>query len=207
MKRVGKWVLQGFLFFIGLKSLYAQKGKPTWLDQAKHEHNRTRIAYGAKFLEPSGIAVQLFKGFFCSGHDTYSHRGTIELYAGRENLILNRNPAYRGGILRPAGIQAGVNYQYPLFCLSFSNQFTMQLHAGLGLQGGRRTFVRQENTIQDHSIAGLGFFRLSFTGKGFKMMDRYWFWSLFAEHGYFSEFGTAYRHWRPGFGIVLRKVR
>jgi hypothetical protein len=123
-----------------------------------------------------------------------------------ENLLFPRNSSYREGKLS-GGNQFGVNYQFPLFCFAYRKHFTLQLHAGLGIQAGKRRYQSEGISKEVNTSGGTGIFRISLTGRGFKMMNRYWFWSAFAEQRYYSEFGDPYTSWRPGLGIVLRKVR
>jgi hypothetical protein len=194
--------------FSGISVLFGQnKGKPTWLDQAKSEHHRTRMAIGFRLFEPSVVSVQFFKGAFCSGHDTYAHKGTVEVYGGTEQFIWKKNRDYKGGKILGSGFQAGLNYQYPLKCLMVKNWFTFQLHAGAGLQAGSRSYSINERIEKESTFAGMAFLRFSMTGRGFKMMDRYWFWSAFTEACYYAEPGNSISRWQPAFGIVVRKVR
>jgi hypothetical protein len=35
----------------------------------------------------------------------------------------------------------------------------------------------------------------------------YWFFSFFAEHQYYREFGEKFSYWKPGAGLIFRRVR
>jgi hypothetical protein len=175
---------------------------------ARKEHNMTRFGIGAKVGEPYGLVLQLFKGRFCSSDNHYIHLGTVELFAGMENLLLTRNYHYRGGNWAAGGLQFGISYQnqLPGTCLMIG-KFTTQLHYGIGFQGGSRRYNLNEMPEELNTIGALGSIRLSLTGKGFKMLNRYWFWSFFAEEKYYKELGQKFSFWRPGIGMILRNVR
>jgi hypothetical protein len=189
-------------------SFSQNKGKPTWLDMMRQEHNKTRFGVGVKAGEPSGFVVQLFKGTFCSSDNHYIHHGTVEFFGGVENRFLSRNYQFKGGKWAPGGSQFGISYQnqLPGTCL-IMGKLTVQLHGGIGFQGGNRRFVKREFTEEAITYGGLGFLRLSFTGKGFKAMNRFWFWSFFAEEKYYQDFTQKFSYWRPAFGLIFRNVR
>lgn len=197
------------LFFNNPFVSYSQnKGKPTWLDMMRNEHNKTRLGFGIKAGEPGAILVQLFKGKFCSSDDHYVYLRTIEFSGGVENMFLSRGYAYKGGSWAPGGKQFGISYQNQIpFFWTELRKSTAQVHGGLGLLGGTRNYSLNERTMEANVLGATAFFRLSFTRGGFKMGNGYWFLSFFAEHQYYREFGENFRYWKPGAGLIFRRVR
>ena len=189
-------------------SFSQNKGKPTWLDMMRKEHNKTRLGFGIKAGEPGGFVVQLFKGDFCSSNDHYVHFGAVEFFGGAENMLLSRKYNYQGGNWAPGGMQFGISYQNQVpFLWTEFRKSTAQIHGGLGIMGGTRTFSINERTEEANTFGGTGFFRLSYTRGGFKMGRGYWFFSFFAEYQYYREFTENFSYWKPSAGLIFRRVR
>ena len=186
-------------------SLKAQQR--TWLDEMREEHSKTRMGYGLQLGKPNSILVQAYKGAFCSGKDQYIYLQTFEFFAGADKLFPRQTIRQANETLRKNGLQVGMNYLLPMACLRFGRIFTFQAHLGMGLQGGRRIVENNLGTTEDISIAGNGMARLSITGKGFAMNRRYWFVTAFTELKYHREFNGDLSGFRPGIGLVIRKVR
>lgn len=178
----------------------------TWYNQLMRQHTMTRMGFGLMAMEPTGLIIQMFKGGFCSGDDTYACCFTYELTAGFENILAESNKTYRTGSWQGGGLQAAVSVLYPLY--TFSNRyFSAQAHLGAGLQGGTRKYREETSDKTDNVIGGNLMLRISYTGRGFEMGEGLWFLSYFADARYHKQFGENFYYLKPSLGIILRKVR
>lgn len=178
----------------------------TWYDQLMRQHTMNRFGFGLQAMEPTGFVIQMFKGAFCSGDDTYACFLTYELSAGFENVIAESKRSYRSGTWQKGGLQAGLNVLYPIY--TFANRYlSAQVHVGAGLQGGTRKYTEENLDKTDNVMGGNLMMRFSYTGRSFEMSDGLWFLSYFADAKYYRQFGEDFYYFRPSLGVILRKVR
>lgn len=170
------------------------------------EHTQRRFGIGFQAFEPTGINIQMFRGFFCSNEDSYATRGVWELGLGAENVLLTRsNETYKDGVWKKGGFRVDLNYLYPVFTVEWG--IVMQTYVGLGLQTGSRLY---ENALGDQSTFATGgnaLVRLEVAGHGFEAGDGLLFVSVYVDAKFHKDFTEDFQYFKPSFGIRIRKAR
>ncbi len=174
--------------------------------ELKSQHLKYRASIGLQILEPTGINLQLFKGYFCTGDNTYATSLIWELSLGLENAVLTSNKSYGSGKWASGGTQASLMIYYPFFTLPLGN-LTLQAHIGSGLQGGVRKYETEGMGRTDNIVGGNLSIRSSITGRAIDLNDRIWFLTYFADVKFHQQFNEKFSFIRPSIGIAFRKVR
>ena len=110
------------------------------------------------------------------------------------------------GSIDSGGIRGELGLLLPFFSFP-GDAFTVQMHGGIGVEGGSRKYFKAGETISTTDFAGNGHLRLTITLKGFEMGHGLAFVSLNAGLKYQQVFTDDYNYLKPTFGLIFRKVR
>jgi outer membrane protein W len=188
-------------------SISSQVKAQEWYNNLKREHNMLRFGVGLQALEPTGINVQMFHGFFCSGNDSFATYGVWELGVGIENTIgTSTTTAYKSGQWRSGGIRAELTYLQPLITLDYG--FVFQPYIGVGLQTGSRNYTSMTDGDQSSTATGGNLLlRLEVGMHGIETGGSILFVSLYVDAKYHKDFAEDFSYFKPSIGIRIRKAR
>jgi hypothetical protein len=170
------------------------------------ERTILRTGIGAQFMEPTGLNVQVFKGFFCSNNASYATYGVLELGLGVENIWdLQKEKSYAGGVWKPGGVRLEVNYLYPLITLE--GPMTFQAYLGAGVQTGTRNYRVGRSDESDFASGGNAMFRVETVTHAIEIGAGIWFFSVYADARYHVDFKEDFTYLTPVIGVRFRKGR
>lgn len=182
-----------------------------WYKALKSEHKRARFGIGAMINEPLGLTMEIFKGDFCSNGNGYKATRIIMMNVGIENIVeiqslQDEQPYDETGKIDPGGVRGELGLLLPFFSFPGS-AFTLQMHGGIGIEGGSRKYIKGGIATSTSDFAGNGHLRLTITPKGFEMGHGLVFLSFNAGLKYQQVFTDDYSYFKPTFGLIFRKVR
>ena len=177
----------------------------------KREHKSSRFGIGAMLNEPLGLSFEVFKGDFCSNGNGYKAKKIIMLNVGIENIVeissLQDEQSYdETGAIESGGMRGELGLLLPFFSFPGS-AFTVQMHGGVGVEGGTRKYIKAGTSTTTNDVAGNGHIRLTITLPGFEMGHGLAFLSFNAGLKYQQVFTDDYSYLKPTFGVIIRKVR
>lgn len=165
-----------------------------------------RFGIGAQLFEPTGVNLQLFNGHFTDNNSSFATYGVLELGAGVERVFsISKDKMYSGGNWEKGGLRVDLNYLYPL--LTVKRPFVIQTYVGAGLQTGNRKYETSEGVESKFTTGANVMVRIEFVTHGIDLGRAVWFFSMYGDIKYHSDFTESFEYVSPVLGVRLRKGR
>jgi hypothetical protein len=193
------WRIFFLLFLLGLGRQATVAGQG--LLKRLHKQNSTiNPAFGIRVGEPTGLNIQIFKGFLDSNTKS---KGLFDINIAREGWISSSlQQPYKTGEWRPGGIRYSVSWFHEVNHKLFSHFF----YYGIGLQAGSRKYTTQGDRFTENFVWGPLFTlhgELPVRSFSIRPHGLYCKASLFAEAVYHKEFKEDFEYIRPAVGVRL----
>jgi hypothetical protein len=175
---------------------------------ALSQTDNIKFGIGVQAFEPSGINLQLFRGFYNNNNSSFATYGIVELGVGKENMlgiIDDDRKVYEGGYWTNGGLRVDLNYLYPL--MTVHSPFVLQTYVGAGLQTGTRNYTVSGKEESQFATGMNLLLRLEYVTHGIDLGRAVWFFSIYGEVKYHADFTEKFDYISPGAGIRLRKGR
>jgi hypothetical protein len=161
-------------------------------------------------MEPTGVTLQFFRGFYNNNNSSFATYGVVELAVGKENvlgIIEDENKVYEGenGRWTEGGLRVDLNYLYPL--MTVHSPFVLQTYVGAGLQTGTRNYLLSGKEESKFATGLNLMLRLEYVTHGIDLGRAVWFFSIYGDVRYHTDFTEKFDYISPGAGIRLRKGR
>jgi len=173
--------------------------------QPKNNRGR-RFGIGVQVFEPTGINVQTFRGFFNDNNSSFATYGVWELGVGKENMFgIASDKKYGGGNWVKGGLRVDLNYMHPL--LTIYKPFVFQTYVGGGLQTGTRLYETSTGEQANFATGANLMMRIELVTHGIDLGRAVWFFSVYGDIKYHTDFTESFDYLSPVIGIRLRKGR
>jgi len=174
--------------------------------QANNRNQSRRFGFGIQVFEPTGFTIQSFRGFFNENNSSFATYGVWELGLGLENKLgIISDKKYAGGDWENGGVRVDLNYLYPL--LTIYAPFVFQTYLGAGIQTGTRKYETPTGVESDFSTGANLMLRVELVTHGIDMGPAVWFFSIYSDLKYHTEFSESFDYVSPVLGVRLRKGR
>ncbi len=166
--------------------------------------NIRMMGIGAQVFEPTGVNVQLYKGFFSMNNSMYATYGVWELALGIENATGIVGPKkYASGNWNKGGIRMDLNYLHPI--LTIKSPLVLQTYLGAGLQTGTRKYQLAGRDESNFSTGANFMVRVEWVAHGFDIGPGKWFLSFYADIKYHKDFSESFDYISPVLGARMRR--
>jgi len=161
---------------------------------------------GVQAFEPTGFNLQYFRGFFNENNSSLATYGVWELGIGKENMLeLANDKVYAGGKWVKGGLRFDLNYLHPVFTVY--KPFVFQTYVGGGLQTGTRLYTNSEGE-QSNVATGVNLLvRVEYVTHGIDLGRDVWFFSVYGDIKFHSDFSESFDYVSPVVGIRVRRGR
>lgn len=161
---------------------------------------------GAQVFEPMGINFQTFRGLFNNNNSSFATYGVLEIGIGKENMLdLADEKEYAGGDWTKGGLRFDLNYLYPL--ITTHSPFVFQTYVGGGLQTGTRYYTISGNEESNFATGANLMIRIELVTHGIDLGRDVWFFSVYGDIKYHTDFTESFDYVSPVVGIRMRKGR
>jgi hypothetical protein len=171
--------------------------------------NRSRgrsFGIGIQAFDPTGINLQTFRGFFNNNNSSFGTHGVWELGVGKENVVgIAGDKEYAGGNWRKGGLRFDLNYLYPL--ITINSPFVVQTYVGGGLQTGNRNYTLSGKEESNFATGANLMVRVELVIHGIDLGRADWFFSVYGDIKYHTDFTESFDYLTPAIGIRLRRGR
>jgi len=174
--------------------------------QSRSKNQGRGFGIGAQVLDPTGITLQTFRGFYNNNNSSFATHGVLELGVGIENILNHADEkVYATGTWTKGGWRIDLNYFYPL--LTLQHPLVFQLYAGTGIQTGTRNYNVSGAEESTFATGGNLMLRVELVTHGIDMGRSIWFFSVYSDLKYHFDFTASFDYVSPVVGIRMRKGR
>lgn len=170
--------------------------------------NDIKFGIGIQAFEPTGLTLQFFRGFYNNNNSSFATYSVLELGVGKENMLgimEDENKVYEGGHWTDGGLRVDLNYLYPL--MTVHAPFVLQTYVGAGLQTGTRNYLISGKEDSQFATGMNLMLRLEYVTHGIDLGRAVWFFSIYGDVKYHTDFTEKFDYISPVAGIRLRKGR
>jgi len=173
--------------------------------QSKNNQGRL-FGVGIQMFEPTGINIQTFRGVFNNNNSSLLTKRVWELGVGKENMLgITGDKKYLGGNWEKGGLRFDLNYLHPV--ITTNAPFVFQTYVGGGLQTGTRLYNTSEGSQSKVATGANLMVRIEFVTHGIDLGRAVWFFSIYGDIKYHTDFTESFDYISPVVGIRLRKGR
>ena len=161
---------------------------------------------GVQAFEPTGLNLQVFRGIFNDNNSSLATMGVWEIGVGKENMFkLAGDKVYAGGNWVKGGLRFDLNYLHPV--LSIHKPFVFQAYVGGGLQTGIRLYQTSAGEQSNFATGANLMARIEYVTHGIDLGRAVWFFSIYGDIKYHTDFTEGFDYVSPVVGIRLRRGR